>query len=260
MPKLSIITINLNNAAGLQKTFDSVFQQSFKDFEYIIMDGSSTDGSKELIEKNADKLSYWVSEKDSGVYHAMNKCIEKAKGDYLLFLNSGDHLINKGILEEVSNELNGTGIIYGNIFLIESATKSWTGIYPDTLNFQHFVDGSLPHPCSFIKRTLFEKVGYYDESLKIVADWKFFMNAICRYNVSYKHIDKTIVVFYLEGLSSLAKNQTTLQEEKRSVFLNEYPLFIENSNELKQLREFKKTKLVAGFVKIAKGFGLLKGV
>ncbi len=125
MSKLSIITVNFNNATGLQKTFDSVFEQTFKDFEYIIVDGGSTDGSEEIIERNRDKINYWVSEKDKGVYHAMNKGMAKASGDYLLFLNSGDHFKDENILLEVMPELDGTGIVYGNIFLVESLTKSW---------------------------------------------------------------------------------------------------------------------------------------
>ena len=257
---MTIITINLNNAAGLQKTIDSVFEQSLKDLEYIIIDGGSIDGSNDLIKANANKINYWISEKDTGVYNAMNKGIAKATGEYLLFLNSGDYLIDKNILAEVTKELDGTDIVYGNVFLIESAAISWTGVYPGKLSFQHFVDGSLPHPSSFIKKTVFDKVGYYDESLKIVADWKFFINAICRFNVTYKHINKVISVFYLDGLSSLAANQALMQEEKRAVFLSEYPAFIENSHELTQLRAFKNNRLIVKFTKMAKAIGLLKGV
>lgn len=260
MAKFSIITVNLNNASDLQRTMDSIYQQTYTDYEYIVMDGGSTDGSKELIEKNADKLNYWISEKDNGVYHAMNKGIENAKGDYLLFLNSGDYLIHEKILHEVIHELDGTGIVYGNIFFIMSDSKSWTGVYPGTLSFQHFVEGSLPHPSSFIKRTVFEKVGLYDESLKIVADWKFFLNAICSHNVSYKHIDKTISVFYHDGLSSIAENRQIIANEKRSVFLSEYPMFIENSNELTNLRAFKNNPAISKFVKAAKLLGLLRSV
>ena len=258
--KLSIITITRNNAAGLQKTVDSVFTQGFSDFEYIVIDGASTDSSIEIINAHADKISYWVSEKDRGVYHAMNKGIQKATGEYLLFLNSGDHFIDENILESMSTELDGTDIVYGDIFLVESTTKSWTGHYPEKLSFQHFAEGSLPHPASFIKRTVFDKVGLYDESLKIVADWKFFLDAICRFNVSYKHINKTIAVFYLDGLSSLEKNQALLQEEKRSVFMKDYAMFIENSNELVMLRVFKNNKAISIFVKAAKAFGWLKNL
>ena len=260
MVKISIITVNLNKAIGLKNTFNSVFRQSAKGFEYIVIDGESTDGSKELIKKNANRLTYWLSEKDRGVYHAMNKGISKATGEYLIFLNSGDHFINENILETISTELDGTDIVYGDIFLIESSTKSWAGHYPSRLSFQHFVEGSLPHPASFIKRTVFDKVGLYDESLKIVADWKFFMDAICRFNVSYKHVDKTISVFYLDGLSSVAKNQALLQEEKRSVFIKDYPMFIENSHELVVLRALKNNKAISIFVKAAKAFGWLKNM
>ena len=258
--KFSIITINFNHKIGLQKTFDSVFSQTSMDFEYLVIDGQSTDGSKELIEDNVEKISYWISEADSGVYHAMNKGIRKATGEYLLFLNSGDHFINETILETMSTELDETDIVYGDIFLIESDTKSWTGHYPSRVSFQHFVEGSLPHPASFIKRTIFDRVGLYDESLKIVADWKFFLDAICRFNVSYKHIDTTISVFYLNGLSSLEKNQALLQQEKQSVFMKDYPMFVENSHELTKLRAFKNNRAISIFVKAAKTFGWLKNL
>ncbi|MEO5984833.1 MAG: glycosyltransferase family 2 protein [Ferruginibacter sp.] len=260
MHKISIITINLNNVAGLQKTMSSVFKQTFKDIEYIIIDGDSNDGSKKLITEKEDKLSYWISEKDSGVYNAMNKGIKKASGKYLLFLNSGDYLVDENILSKVSNELDGTGIIYGNVFLIESPRSSWTGVYPSRLSFQHFVDSSLPHPSSFIKRCVFDEVGYYDERLKIVADWKFFVDAICKFNVSYKHLDLTVSVFSLDGLSSLPANKVLIEEEKNAVFKNDYNAFIKNSEELIQLRKFKNHPSVLRFAKLAKAIGLLKGI
>jgi glycosyltransferase involved in cell wall biosynthesis len=91
--KLSIITVNLNNIGGLQKTFESVFNQLFSDYEYIVIDGGSTDGSVDIIAQNAIKISYWISERDNGIYHAMNKGIQVSKGEYILFLNSGDSLL-----------------------------------------------------------------------------------------------------------------------------------------------------------------------
>ena len=258
IPKLSIITINYNNKIGLQTTFDSVFKQSFSDYEYIVIDGESTDGGQQIIETNADKISYWVSEKDSGVYHAMNKGIAKASGEYILFLNSGDHFISDTILNEVSVALDGTEIVYGNIFLVEDASTSWTGVYPDKLSFQHFIDGSLPHPASFIKKILFDRVGYYDESLQICGDWKFFMDAICRYNVGYKHLDKTIAVFYLDGLSSTADSAQIINTEKESIFQKDYPLFIEMYQQLNKLRTVSNYKLINRFASIAKMLGLIK--
>ena len=102
--KLSIITINFNNKDGLKRTIESVISQKFQEFEWIIIDGGSSDGSKLLIEEvarnNKKLVSYWCSEPDGGIYPAMNKGIDKAKGEYILFLNSGDTLHNKNVLQE----------------------------------------------------------------------------------------------------------------------------------------------------------------
>ena len=97
-PKFSIITVNYNNLEGLKKTVESVKNQTYQKFEYIVIDGGSYDGSLEFIKDNESLLDYWVSEPDSGVYQAMNKGIEKATGEYLLFLNSGDHFCNTKVL------------------------------------------------------------------------------------------------------------------------------------------------------------------
>ena len=243
MPKLSIITVNLNNVTGLQRTFDSVFAQSFTDFEYLVMDGGSTDGSKELIEKNADKLSYWVSEKDKGIYNAMNNGIAQSKGEYLLFLNSGDHLKESTILQELSASMDGTDIIYGNTFLIESEAKSWIGYHPQELTFSFFVDCTLPQSASFIKRSVFDTVGLFDEDLMICSDWKFFLNAICRHNVSYKHEEKVISVFYLDGISSTGNSKAIIEKEKSTVLQKEYPIFLKMSEELAKYKKPKKQRL-----------------
>ena len=115
IPKISIITVNYNNLEGLQRTFNSVFNQTWKEFEYVVIDGGSTDGSKELIEKYNDKIDYWVSESDNGIYNAMNKGIKKAKGEYLLFLNSGDNLFNHTVLEENHSVIKEMDLIYFNL-------------------------------------------------------------------------------------------------------------------------------------------------
>ena len=110
--KLSIITINYNNRDGLQKTIDSVVSQTYKNFEWIIIDGGSTDGSKELIEQYQDHCAYWCSEPDKGIYNAMNKGIEKAIGDYSLFLNSGDRLHDDTVIDKIVSFLGKT--VFGN--------------------------------------------------------------------------------------------------------------------------------------------------
>lgn len=256
MPKLSIITINLNNVTGLQRTFESVFEQTNHDYEIIVVDGGSTDGSVALIEKYKDQISYWVSETDSGVYQAMNKAIKKATGEYLLFLNSGDYLVDNNVLQDMSVELGDTAIVYGNVLFIECDGKSYIGVYPAKLSFTHFVEGALPHPASFIQRALFEKVGLYDENLKICADWKFFMDAVCRYNCSYKQVNRTVAAFCLDGISS--NNTEIILQEKKQVLQSEYPLFMATYLELKRLKTFSKHRLVNAFAKLTGTIGLLK--
>lgn len=209
--KLSIITVNLNNKVGLQKTIDSVISQTFKDFEWIVIDGGSTDGSKELIEKYSDYITYWVSEPDKGIYNAMNKGIRVAKGEYLLFLNSGDELYDVGVLSNIfSNDWN-VDILTGQVErkdnhkLLRKYDKSvFMQLYSDTIN----------HQGSFIKRTLF-KDRLYDESLKIVSDWKFWIESVILGNASIIIIDTIISKQDMGGISShridvLRKERLTL--------------------------------------------------
>lgn len=226
MHKFSIITVNLNNATGLKKTMDSVLHQSYSNFEYIVIDGGSIDQSVETIKSEARRLSHWITEKDKGVYDAMNKAIKVANGEYLLFLNSGDYLTDKNTLADAVGQFENTDIVYGNLQMVEEE-KSYTAVYPSKLSFADFVEGSLPHPGSFIKRRLFDELGYYDETLRICADWKFFLEAICRHNASYKHIDQTIAFFYLNGLSSSPESKAIIQNEKEKVLNSQYPLFME---------------------------------
>ena len=113
--KLSIITVNLNNLEGLKKTYESVVCQTFTDYEWLVIDGGSTDGSREFIEQHQDKFAYWCSESDKGIYNAMNKGIVRAKGEYLNFMNSGDYFVSDKTLAKVfSREIN-VDILYGYV-------------------------------------------------------------------------------------------------------------------------------------------------
>ncbi len=225
MAKVSIITINYNNLEGLMKTVSSVLDQSWKDFEYIIIDGASTDGSVEYIKKNEDKIDLWISEPDKGVYHAMNKGINKANGEYLFFLNSGDHFFNNSVIEKNLEYLTNEDIIYSNLQVVEN-DKIFIKEYPEKLSFSYFVKDTLPHPATFIKKEAFEKTNLYNESFKIAADWKFFIDAICKYNLSYKKVNATFSVFYLGGMSSNPDNRTIKYNEIQQVLETDYPAYL----------------------------------
>ena len=174
--KVSIITINYNNKLGLQRTIDSVIIQTFKDFEWIIIDGGSTDGSKELIEEYSKYITCWVSESDKGIYNAMNKGIQRAHGEYLHFLNSGDVFYSKDILYDIFYiKSYNHDILTGNII---NNGKELRGIGYQDISLNDFFYNSVFHPSSFIKRELFYTFGFYDENYKIVSDWKFFLKSI----------------------------------------------------------------------------------
>jgi glycosyltransferase involved in cell wall biosynthesis len=215
MLKLSIITINLNDVYGLRKTINSVFSQNNSNYEFIIIDGGSKDGSLDEIYINSDKINFWVSEPDKGIYNAMNKGILKAKGEYLLFLNSGDFLFHENVLNEIQDYLNNFDLIYGN--LMEDKNKLLIKhTFPKKLSFKYFLLGTIPHPCTFIKRTLFDKVGLYNEKFKIVSDWEFFIKAVCIFNSSYIYVEKSISVINTFGLSYTPENADLIAKEKET--------------------------------------------
>lgn len=177
MPKISIITINYNNADGLRKTIESVKAQNFSDLEYIVIDGGSSDQSVEIIKEYDGYISKWVSEKDNGIYNALNKGIKIATGEYLLFLNSGDHFYNKNVLTNNLEYIDIYDIIVFDIHF-SGFGKDYIFKHPDELHFSFLFEETFAHQSVFIKRNLFKKIGLYDETLKIVSDWKFFINAI----------------------------------------------------------------------------------
>lgn len=247
MPKLSIITINYDNLLGLQKTVFSVVNQTYKDFEYIVIDGGSLDGSEEFLKNQSSNIDYWISEPDKGVYNAMNKGIQKAKGEYLLFLNSGDHFSSSDVLKENCNYLKDYDLVSFDLELVGDHRKRIFSS-PYNLRFYDLYKNTLPHPATFIKKELFEKIGLYDEKLKIVSDWKFFIIALFKHNCSYLKIKKTIAVFYLDGISSIAdfslEREQVLQEHFKGFILDYKELEnnrVYTNNRFAMLKEIEKS-------------------
>ncbi|MBL1407804.1 glycosyltransferase family 2 protein [Sphingobacterium faecale] len=250
--KISIITINLNNRAGLEKTFKSISEQTYQDFEYIVIDGCSNDGSRELIGNNT-RINFWKSEKDSGVYDAMNKGIKEAKGEYLLFLNSGDFLNEITTIENVIPQLKNEDIIYGNLIFAEKKGAVLYK-YPSKLTFNFLFTASLGHPATFIKKELFEKYGYYDQHYKIIADWVFFTKVIAKEHVLTRHIDQTITIFDTDGMSSDPKNQSRILDERKQFLEQEFPLFYND------YIEHVETQYILRRIQSSKGFRILKKI
>lgn len=220
MSKISVITINYNNAEGLKKTIASVLMQTFQDFEFIVIDGKSTDQSVDVIKQN-QRINYWESEKDNGIYHAQNKGAKKATGEYCLFLNSGDYLADATTLEKVAKELT-KDIIYGDLLIEDAKGNRKNGVSSDRLDNYHFMISTLWHPCTFIKRSLFEQYGYYNESFKITGDYEFFIRTILKNGASYRHIPLPITIFDTSGVSNNPDNKKLEHEERRRSWLLNY--------------------------------------
>ncbi len=230
--KLSIVTINYNNAEGLRKTLASVASQTYRDIEHIIVDAASTDGSVDVIRdyESTNRSSVhpltivWSSKKDKGIYNGMNIGIQRATGDYIQILNSGDLLAAPDVTERMMNEVERVKglmnervpILYGNMI------KEW----PDgkhivdrckvgSLSMLSFYHGMLNHDSAYIRRDLFEKFGLYDESLKIVSDWKWFLQAIPLGGITPMYVDIDVTVFDMTGVSE--SNTAFWKEERRPV-------------------------------------------
>jgi len=240
LPKLTIITVNLNNVLGLRKTIESIINQNFTDFEYLVIDGGSTDGSVDIIKENAKKITYWVSEPDKGIYNAMNKGILQAKGEYLLFLNSGDWLFDEGILLKVFANNQHADILYGDCMMWHHENRIKLHTFKNKeINLQFLFKHSLAHPASFIKSKLFVN-DLYDENFKIVSDWKFFLKKIVQESCSIYYLSSTIAFFDMSGISSNNGMQSAVLQERNAVLINVFsPMTLSNIQDLYNLNNWE---------------------
>lgn len=254
--QLSIITINYNSAADLSRTVESVIKQTWKNFEYMIIDGGSTDESLKNIKHYENKIDFWVSEPDKGIFNAMNKGIKKATGDYLLMLNAGDVLYSPTTLYEIfHNKTYHEDILYGNVVLESNGKIIGEKVFPDLITFDFFRRASISHQASFIKRELHNKVGLYDENLKFSSDWKFFILSFCKYNVRTKHIGMFVALCNCDGITWSPKNFPAMGEEWATVLNENFSSFLADYRCFDRLRSrtnvlFKLKGHCKGFIKV----------
>ncbi len=249
MAKLSIITINRNNAAGLRKTMESVFSQIYRDFEYIVVDGASDDGSVEVVKEFEQKINpslqggdgvgffTWISEPDTGIYNAMNKGIEIAEGKrfvnsfnrsersecenkvikdcYVLMLNSGDYLVDEHVIERIMPELHTEEIIQGNVIEdYPDKTIRFRGYGKSDISFVDAMGANFPHQAMFIKLSTMREYGYYDDSYKKSSDTYFFIKVLAFGNATFRYVDLDITNFDPNGISSKKDPKWIEIEEK----------------------------------------------
>ena len=248
--KLSIITINYNNAEGLKKTLASVASQTYRDIEHIIVDGCSTDGSVDVIEEYEEKPTpnpslkgreiKWVSETDKGIYNAMNHGIEIALGrrvvnknhtsnithntsqeslcDYIWILNSGDCVASADVVKQMMTEVERINnitnervpILMGNIVHTYANALSPR---PMDVSMLTFYTGTVPHDAAFVRSDLFEKYGLFDDSMKICADWKLYLDMIALGGIQPLYVDIDVVNFDMSGISN-TNNELRLTERR----------------------------------------------
>lgn len=241
--KISIITVCLNSEE-LEKTINSVLNQTYKNYDYWIIDGKSTNAiTLNTLNKYKDhnKVNI-ISEKDGGIYDAMNKGIRLSNGDYLIFLNAGDSFYTNESLQVFATQHDNYEIVYGDLEMTNTKSN-WIVEYPPKLSYSFFLENTLPHPACFIKKSVFEKVNLYETNMLISADWAFFIKAICLRNVSYKHLPTIISSFDHNGISSDLSNQNLIHEEKKQFLENNFSLFIDDFTEYKETkRKFTNLK------------------
>lgn len=245
---LSIITITYNNLIGLKKTLKSLLEQNYHNWELIVVDGGSSDGTKEWLQATASQINKigneshvsqqesltsnnmtnigfderfrYVSEPDKGIYDAQNKGIRMAKGEYCFFLNAGDMFCDKYVLDKMMLGEH-SDVVYGNEIVVDAQghqVEKCQGV--DKPTFLDIYMSCMKHQATFIKRTLFERFGEYDISLRIVADWEWFFRVLA-YNdditLHYKNVD--VSMFENNGASY---NSPELCNKERQQVLDRY--------------------------------------
>ncbi|KAA9332269.1 glycosyltransferase [Hymenobacter busanensis] len=270
--KISVITINYNRSAELETTIQSVVSQASRDFEYIIIDGHSTDGSVETIKSCESNIDFWISEQDNGIYDAMNKGIAKAQGEYLVFLNSGDRFANAevlGILHKATQDQPSIDVFYGDM-LVERPGVAGQSYYshPNKLSLFFFQEDTVNHQAAMVKASLFREFGRYPEQYQLAADFWLFLRAFVAEKQFY-HIPKALVVYDFAGVSA-QDGFKKYKEEQRHIwkdivlapahqdkYLSEVADLLEKKRHLVDVTNYKLVRLA---LRIDKALKRLAGI
>jgi len=217
--KISIVTINYNNLAGMKKTRESIISQTCKDYEWIVIDGGSTDGAKEFLQEHSNEMSYWCSEKDKGVYNAQNKGIALAKGDYVICMNSGDCFHDKDVLQNVFKQNHSEDVLYGDWMRVYPDGKIEKKEAPQKMTPYFFYYDNICHQAMFIKTSVMQN-SPFDETYKVYADWSKWQELLQK-GCSFYNVQ--LVVCDFEAGVGLSEKNVDLCIEEKSRMQNEQP-------------------------------------
>lgn len=216
--KISIITICYNDKKGFERTANSIVKQTFKNYEWIVIDGGSTDGTVESIQKYEGRIKYWVSESDTGIYNAMNKGTFHAEGEYCLYLNSGDRFCSTKSLERASSRAWKADVLSFDMFFDTGNRFIPCKSSPNEINYTRFVQSSLFHQATFVRTSVAKQIPY-DEKYRIVSDCKFWFQVLIVDGYTYQHFNIPLSIFDTNGISSTINEQQIVE---RKSFLAEY--------------------------------------
>ena len=230
-PNYSIVTVCLNSGIEIESTADSIKQQNYTNFEWIVVDGGSDDGTLNVLGEYKDLISVLVSETDNGIYDAMNKGIEHAEGEYLIFINAGDSFFDKNTLTRI-NFSTKSDLIVGNLLFMDSHTIKKS---PDNLDRFYMLKNTLPHQATFFHRRVFENYGNFDTSYRIAGDYEFFARMVNFGEPSYCFHPEIIAKFAGGGISSDPKYRNLRKRENHRIRWEYYPKYRLTLKSMKQV-------------------------
>jgi glycosyltransferase involved in cell wall biosynthesis len=220
-PLISIVTVVHNGGQTLEQTIKSVLNQTYQNIDYLIIDGGSTDSTLNIIKRYESSIKYWISEKDHGIYDAMNKGIKAVgeKDSYLLFLNADDYLYDNRTIEYIVSEISDEDFVYGKIQSVGDSVSVYLG---RELTFKELPVNMIQHQATFVKRKLFDELGSFDTSYKIAADYEFGIR-VMKSHAKLKFVDLVVSVMRMGGTGS--KNYLTTFHEKCHIISTHYKGF-----------------------------------
>lgn len=213
--KISVITVCFNSEANIQKTIDSVASQTWSNIEHIVIDGASRDATVAIIQRNLHRIAHFISEPDSGVYHAMNKGLRLASGDVIAFLNSDDFYHDSKVLETVADDMQSQDLdaLYGNVEFFNAGTPEKTIRTYDSGRFSpsRIAWGWMPaHPALFVRRSIYQRFGPFREDYRIAGDYEFVARIFKDGQLKGKHLPRVLVRMQTGGLSTSGLRATYL--------------------------------------------------
>ena len=220
--KISVVTVCFNAVSEIEETMLSVLNQTYPDVEYIVIDGGSTDGTVDIIKKYADRLAFWVSEPDKGIFDAMNKGIAHATGEYMNFMNAGDKFYSSHVISDFFEKRHSYPDFIAGIGILKKESKLpliWEPVRENFKLEEVICGGSCNHQSCFIRKDIIRS-GYPHE-YGIIADDLFFLEKVAFGNASYERILKPIAIYDISGVS----NNNILNDKKenlRATFLHRY--------------------------------------